>query len=176
VYRRDSHSALKHLWCESEVRVLQDPPDPKNPAERGVNISGDTLELEPHPEGHQLHVTGDLAQLEMGKIYITGPEIKIDQVANKAWVNGAGMLKMLSATTFSGDKLKEPQPMEIYWDSNMVFNGSMKLADFSGDIQAKQGEAHLMCQTLQVVFDRPISLREGNKDKDQKPAQVQNML
>lgn len=171
VLRSESRTTLERVWCEHDVVVLQ---EASKPGERGVDIRGATLELEPQPEGNQLNVTGDLAQLQMGKIYIVGAEIKIDQASNKAWVTGAGAMQMESDTTFDGQKMKESLPLHITWDRTMVFNGSMKLADFSGDIQAEQGDAHLTCQTLQVVFDRPISLTDSRKNETQ--ARVKDMI
>ena len=62
--------------------------EPARPDEKGVDVDGETLQMNYHPEGNFLVVTGDLAQLRMDKIYIIGPEVNIDQATNKAWVNG----------------------------------------------------------------------------------------
>jgi hypothetical protein len=53
----------------------------------------------------------------------------------------------------------------------MFFSG--QYAEFHGGIQAEQENARLACQTLQVTFDRPISLKEGNKGE---PAKVQVLV
>lgn len=54
----------------------------------------------------------------------------------------------------------------------MLFNGDW--AEFHGNIQAVQEKARLACQRLQVYFDRPVSLKQGNKT-DQ-PAKVRNLV
>jgi hypothetical protein len=100
----------------------------------------------------------------MDKMLILGPEVNIDQVANKAWVNGIGAMTIDSDTDFEGKKLKKPTPLTIHWNRSMVFSG--RQAVFHGGIQADQENARLTCQELQVFFDKPISLREGQKEKD----------
>jgi hypothetical protein len=94
----------------------------------------------------------------MNEIFIMGPEVNIDQVQNKAWVNGVGAMQLESESDFEGRKLKRKVPLKIYWNEDMLFTG--KIAYFNGGIQAQQEEARLKCKNLQVVFDRPISLKE----------------
>ena len=169
VLRADTRSQLDKLWTQGSVKVHQ---DPAKPEEKGVDVEGDTLEMTYHPDGNFLVVSGDLAQLRMDKIYILGPEVNIDQAANKAWVNGIGAMTMESATNFQGDKLARPVPLTVHWNKSMLFNG--KFAEFHGGIQAEQENARLAGQSLQVFFDRPISLKEGSKGEQ--PAKVQNLV
>src|SRR5262249_7291644 len=138
VIRSGPKNQLDKLWTEGSVQVRQ---DPAKPDEKGVDIKGDTLELTYHPEGNYLVVTGDLAQLRMDKIYILGPEVNIDQAANKAWVNGIGAMQMDSATNFQGNKLDRAVPLTVHWNKSMLFNG--KFAEFHGGIQAEQENARL---------------------------------
>jgi hypothetical protein len=59
----------------------------------------------------------------------------------------------------------------------MFFNG--RFAEFGGGVQADQESAHLTCRTLQVYFDRAISLKEGNRGGDgpgARPARVRNLV
>src|SRR5262245_48513162 len=56
----------------------------------------------------------------------------------------------------------------------MLFNG--KFAEFHGSIQAEQDTGRMACQALQVFFDRPISLKEGNKGQGQESPKVQHMI
>ncbi len=120
-----------------------------------------------HPEGNFLVVSSesndddDLAKLRMEEIYIIGPEINIDQAANKAWVNGAGAMTMDSKTDLQGHPLTKPVPLTIYWKKDMLFTG--KHAMFTEAVQADEDNARLACQNLRVSFDKPISLKEGNR-------------
>ena len=158
VTRCEEKTALEKLDAEGDVAVRQ---NPAKPDQKPLDVKGASLELTYHPEGDFLVVRGDLAQLQMDTIYILGPEVTIDQASNKAWVVGAGAMQLESATNFQGDKLAKPVPMTIHWNDNMFFNG--RYAEFSKGVQAEQDNAHLACQSLQVFFDRPISLKEGNR-------------
>lgn len=169
VLRSEAGNRLDRLRCEGSVIVLQ---APGKPGEKGVDIRGETLNLTGSVDGHLLSVSGDLAQLRLDRILIVGPEVNIDQAANKAWVNGIGAMQMESATNFQGGKLERPVPLEVHWNKSMLFNGVY--AEFHGGIQAEQDSARLACQSLQVHFDKPVSLKGGNKP-DQ-PARVSHMV
>jgi hypothetical protein len=172
--------------------VLQ---DPATPDEKGVDIRGESLQLKRFPTGNVLVVTADqakgpkeLAYVQLDKITILGPEVNIDQVENRAWVDGIGSMKMPSTTTFEGKKLEQPKELTVHWNKAMLFTG--KYADFRGGVQAEMEPAEpdklpptaerqisrLACQTLQVFLDREVSLRQGEKEKDAKPAKVDQLV
>src|SRR5207245_2012317 len=111
------------------------------PGEKGVDITGDTLQMTHFPDGNYLVVTGDLARLETDKLIIMGPEVNIDQTKNTAWVNGIGAMTMDSNTGFQGEKLNRTVPLTIHWNKSMYFNG--KFAEFHGNIQADQENARM---------------------------------
>ncbi len=176
VVRMGEKSELEKLKSEGAVRVIQ---APRKKDEKGVDIKGETLQLTHSLDGNVLVVTGDekeLAQLAMDRIVILGPEVNIDQTTNKAWVNGCGAMTMESDTDFQGKKLQKPAPLTIHWDQSMYFNG--QFAEFhggqQGGVQADQATARLACQSMQVFFDRPISLKEG--DKESQHARVRNLV
>jgi lipopolysaccharide export system protein LptA len=169
VLRNGERNDLDRLWTEGNVKVKQ---APANPGEKGVDIQGETLKMIRHPEGNLLTVTGDLGQLRMDKIYIVGPVVNIDQAINKVWVNGIGAMQMDSDKTFDGRQLKEPVPLTVHWSHNMIFWGQR--AEFHGGVQAEQETARLLCQSMDVFLDRPVSLKEG--EKGQQPAKVRNLV
>ena len=140
VLRCGERSVLDHLWAEGGsndnkggVKVHQ---DPTRSGEQGVHIEGNTLDMKCYPEGNMLVVTGDLAQLEMDKILILGPEVNIDQARNKAWVFGEGAMRMQSNTTLEGKPLGRTVPLIVHWSQDMLFAG--EFAEFRGGIQAEQ--------------------------------------
>jgi lipopolysaccharide export system protein LptA len=174
VLRQGERSTLEKLFTEGEVHVKQ---APAKPDERGVDITGKTLQLTYHPAGNYLVVTDEekMAHLLMGKIKILGPEVNIDQATNKSWVHGSGGMEMESTTDFQGGALDRTVPLQVYWNQDMLFKGTEgEFAEFHGDVQAEQENARLTCQCLQVFFDRPISLKEGNRP-DQ-PARVKSLV
>ncbi|MSR79796.1 MAG: hypothetical protein EXS11_03615 [Gemmataceae bacterium] len=158
VNRLDNRVQLDRIRTEGQVVVRQESP---KPGDKGVDIRGETLQLFWSELGSKLIVGGDLAQLRMDRILIVGPEITIDQLTNKVWVDGIGAMQMDSATNLQGVKLAKAIPFEVHWSKSMLFSG--KHAEFTGDIQAEQEEARLASQGLQVFFDTPISLKEGTK-------------
>ncbi len=166
VNRQDNH--LDRVRTEGSVVVRQ---EPSKPGDKGVDIRGETLQLHWKPEGSILTVGGDsdqtnLAQIKMDRLFILGPEVTIDQIANRVEVNGPGAMQMDSATNLQGVSLSKTVPLEVHWSKKMLFSG--KHAEFTGDIQAKQEEARLAGQSLQVTFDQAISLKEGTR-RDQSP-------
>lgn len=172
VQQVNNKNKVEKLWTEGSVSVKQ---DSEKPGEKGVDVKGDTLQLTAHPEGNFLVVTGDLAQLRMDHMFIVGPEVNIDQSTNKAWVNGVGAMQMESTTNFQGNKLGKAVPLEVHWNKSMFFNG--KFAEFHGGIQAEQENSRLACQSLQVFFDKAVSLKGGNnREKTDTPARVQNLV
>src|SRR5262245_7390422 len=155
---------LQELVAEGDVRVLQDGETPKD---KGVDIIGDMLNLIYHPLGNRLWVLGTRrsAQLQVGELTLIGPKVDIDQKDNTAAVDGIGVMKMPSNTSFDGGKpAKEGAVITIHWNKDMLFNG--KFAEFHGGVLAYQDNARLKCQTMQVTLDRFVSFKTGQKDKE----------
>jgi lipopolysaccharide export system protein LptA len=170
VLRIGPRNELERLWTEGNVHVHQ---DPEKPDDKGVDISGETLQLTRRSQGNVLVVTDhhDLAKLRMDKIYIVGPVVHIDQIENKAWVNGAGLMVMDNNTTFQGGKTSKTVPLEIHWNKTMFFDG--QFAEFHGGVQAEQENSTLLCQSMQVFLDRAVSLK--GDDKGAPPAKVRKL-
>ncbi len=120
VLRCEDKNQLDRMWTEGNVHVRQ---EPAKADEKPVDIRGDTLQMECFAEGNKLVVNGDLAQLQMDKIYIIGPEVNIDQKTNRAWVHGSGAMMMESATNFQGAKLDKTVPLTVHWNNDMLFTG-----------------------------------------------------
>lgn len=184
VLRCDTKNDLDKLWCEGDVHVVQ---APSGPDDKGTDIKGDKLRLLHFVEGHVLTVTGDLAEVQMDKMTIFGPEVNIDQKENKAWVTGVGAMRMPSNASLQGgsktsaeapkkpapDKPEKPTELTVHWNRDMFFNG--KYAEFHGGVQAEQEGGRVICQTMVVHLDRFVSFKEGEK-KGQPPAKVQKVL
>lgn len=173
VLRSAEQNTIDQLWCEGKVKVKQEPG--KND-EKGTKVMGNTLRMTAKGEGnYDLVVTGDdedFAEMLTDKIYVVGPEINIDQQTNKAWVIGDGAMKMDSKNNFQGEPLAKPVPLTVHWSKSMLFHGDW--AEFHGNIQAVQEKSRLACQRLQVYFDKPIMLKEGNKSDES--AKVRNLV
>src|SRR5207302_8748554 len=108
----------------------------------------------------------------LNKIVLAGPVVHIDQDANKAWVEGLGLMEMISESSLQGGKLKKPELLKVVWNDSMFFDG--RIAEFHGGVMAEQEHTGVLCQSMQVFLDRPVSLKEGDKSlgvgKDDKNA------
>jgi hypothetical protein len=164
---------LQELWTRGAVHVHQ---EGASPQDKGVDITGNELDLEHHPRGDTLRVYGDsqkFAQLQLGELIILGPKVTINQKDNTAEVAGAGALSMPSDTSFNGGKpAKAKTRLNVHWNKDMFFNG--KNADFHGGVQAFQDNANLKCQDLYVTLDRVVSFKEGQKENQD--AKVEKLL
>jgi hypothetical protein len=167
IIRGAGKSTVDELFCEGAVHVVQ---APAKEGERKTEVKGHTLKMSAALDNcHVLEVTGgsdpkllenDTAELHTDKMQIIGPQIIINQYQNRAWVVGDGAMTMESNTNFQGDALKTPKPLHVQWKDGMNFDGSG--AEFNGEVHATQDNAKLTCQTMNVVFDRVVSLKHSN--------------
>lgn len=185
VLRSGSKNELDKVWCEGSVRIVQ---EPSGPDDKGVDVRGEKLHLVRQADGNILTVIGDYAHVQLDKLYIVGPEVNIDQTTNEAWVNGAGIMKLPGNGNIYGPKVNQapeakgtpPADLTINWEKRMLFNGQVAHFDWPSDqrrgrsVQAEQNSGHLACKAMQVTLDRMISLREGDKGKQQ--ANVQKVV
>jgi hypothetical protein len=154
---------LEQLVTEGNVRVQQ---DGEKPEDKGIEITGEMLNLIYNPQGNRLivHGTRSPAQLQVGELTVVGPKVDVDQQVNIATVDGVGAMRMPSNASFDNNKpVKEGTYITIHWNKNMLFNG--KFAEFFGGVKAYQDTGNLKCHALQVTLDRFVSFKEGQKDK-----------
>ena len=125
--------------------------------------------------------SGDgLAELRMDRLNVVGPQIEVDQGENTAFVEGDGFMQMENTTDFQGNPLKKPELLTVHWDRLMRFDGNF--AEFAGNIQAQQANSRLTCQTLQVYFDKPVTLGDQRgadkkeRPKGEEPARAKKMV
>lgn len=172
VRRAAGRNDLDQVFCEGAVQVHQ---DPETPADKGVDIRGQTLNLRHLADGNILVVTGEndrLAFVQFDKLQIRGPIVHINQITNRAQVDGLGSLKMPSDKNLDGQQLTQPKDLTIHWNKHMFFNGQD--AQFQGGVQADQDNVRMLCQELLVWLDRPVSLRGGQKSDT--PARVDKLV
>jgi hypothetical protein len=75
---------------------------------------------------------------------------------------------MPTNSDFAGGELKQAEVVVIHWRDRMEFNGAKRSAEFEGKVSAQQGQSWVLCQTMHVVFDRPIYFNQLQK-KDAPP-------
>jgi hypothetical protein len=170
VRRVSGKNELQTVFSEGAVKVHQEGSGPKD---KGVNISGEMLQLDHDASGDKLQVFGDgrgkVAELQLGEMILIGPKVVIDQRDNTANVEGVGTMDMPSNASLEGDKkqVKEGTRLTINWNQSMFFDG--RVAVYQGGVVAHQTEpgskdkSRLQCLGLQVTLDRDVSLKEGQK-------------
>src|SRR5205807_615495 len=123
-----------------------------------------------------LRVWGDPrkpAELHLGETILIGPQVMINQKDNVAQIDGDGAMHMPAKNTMDGTKpAKEGSRLVITWYKDMIFDG--RHADFHGGVVAYQDDSSLRCQDLEVMLDRPVSFKDGQKGGQE--AKVEKML
>ena len=169
---------LDKFVAVGKVHVHQ---DGATPADKGVDIKGETLKLDHFKDGDKLTVFADqkkdhdsYAEVLLGKIYLVGKHvIKINQQDNTVHIDGIGAMSMPSnAALGTGQEAKPGSVLTIHWNRDMDFDGTQ--ANFSENVFASQNGSTMQCQSLQVELDRRVSLKEGQKE-DQ-PAKVKTLI
>jgi hypothetical protein len=173
VTRIGPENFLRELKADGAVHVHQKRATPKD---KGVDIKGDLLTLLHFVQGDILRVWGDPrqpAELHLGETILIGPKVMINQKDNVAQIDGDGAMHMPAKNTMDGTKpAKEGSKLVILWSKDMIFDG--RHADFHGGVIAYQDESSLRCQDLEVMLDRPVSLKDGQKGGQE--AKVEKML
>ena len=158
---------LQQLITQGNVHVYQEgelSDDKKTPA-KGVDITGEMLNIDHFPRGDKLVVFGDSrkpARLQLGELLVIGPQVTINQEDNTADVQGVGAMNMPSDTSFEGGKPASAKSrLTIHWTKDMLFDG--KDANFRGGVEAFQDGGRLKCQEMSVTLDRTVSFKDGQK-------------
>ncbi len=151
------------------------------PGDKGVDIIGETIMVKHFKEGDTLTVFADqkkeqvaYAEVQLDKMYLVGKhEVIISQPDNTVDIAGIGAMSMPSNAALGGGQEAKPgSVLTIHWNRGMLFDGVY--AHFDGNVVAYQNGSTMQCQSLQVELDRPVSLKEGQKE-DQ-PAKVKTLI
>jgi hypothetical protein len=170
---------LKSARCEGMVTAHQDPDDPAKP--RGTDIHGSLMIIDSEPQGSRLTVMGwDFPDPRPGEVHneetsLIGPKVFIDQLHNIAMIEGRGSVVLPGDSDLSGNdkkpapknnpapQEKKPEPVVIHFRDGMVFEGTNKLAQFTGKVSATQGDAFILCHEMKVNMDKPVYFSQVNR-------------
>ena len=159
VNRTDGRNELDKAHTEGSVVIHQDPTAEN---EKGVDISGNIVDLEHYLDGNYLIVLGNeqtLGEVHLPeKLSIVGDDIRIDQRDNSSAVKGWGSMRLMSKTDLEGKELEKPTWIDIHWKDSMKLEGPIRFVGFNGSVQAKQNAAKVLCESMQVWLDRPLYL------------------
>jgi hypothetical protein len=166
---------LDRAICEGMVVAHQDPDDPSKP--RGTDIFGSRMLIDNTlgtPNGSRLTVFG--WDFKPGEVHnegtsLIGPKVLIDQLHNLAIIEGRGSLVMPANSDLTGADLKKSEqkpdqksePVVVHFRDGMKFEGTTKVAEFIGKVNASQGESWIVCHTMRVIVDRPVYFTQANR-------------
>lgn len=176
---------VEEVWTEGNVSVQQ-----AHLKEKPLHITGNKLHIQNKGDNDQiLHIIGSPAKINERGFQIEGENIFLYRLANRAEVQGKGLLLLpirggkqsasglLSGVEEISKEGKSPPSQEInssdpenvlkiYWDQEMIFDGLT--ANFFGKVRTNMGDNRLRCQEMDVVLSDRVSFTEKNKN-EQKP-------
>jgi LPS export ABC transporter protein LptC/lipopolysaccharide transport protein LptA len=91
-----------------------------------------------------------VASVDDGEKYIAAPKISFAEEDKKVFAEGKGNLSVKSQF---GKESETPEPIEISWDKEMIYNGSGKIANFYEMVKVTKGTQKLDCDRLDIFFD-----------------------
>ncbi len=123
----ENETRIIRLDLEGNVSVGK--PKTDGAAGHEFEIQGSTLELIPRGEQvYQVHVRGRPARVTSAKLNLTGPDLFLDQSANRLWINGMGQLKLFNGSASATAIPVTPAramagEVGVSFDGGMVFDG-----------------------------------------------------
>jgi lipopolysaccharide export system protein LptA len=160
VLRMGDRSEVSEVETEGQVKFEQSAAKDHGDS---VLVHGDALSLKRVEDKSFLQVSGRPAHVELNSMKLDGDRVNIDQPTNTAWVDGKGLMILVSDSSFEGKKLDAPSELTIAWGTRMFFNGLV--AEFGGGVEARQGTSKLRCQSLVAKLTEPMDLAAPNKQE-----------
>ncbi|MHC4270246.1 MAG: LPS export ABC transporter periplasmic protein LptC, partial [Planctomycetota bacterium] len=99
-----------------------------------------------------------MASVDDGEKHIAAPKISFSEDDKKVFAEGKGNLIVKSQI---GKESKEPEPIEINWNKEMIYNGSGHTANFYEMIKVTKGTQKLDCDRLDIFFDDQDKLKKA---------------
>jgi hypothetical protein len=159
VLRAGDRSEVSQVETEGRVEFEQAAAEPDGDS---VLVRGNALLLQRVENKNYLQVSGRPAHVRLNSMSLDGDRVNIDQPTNTAWVDGKGLMKLISDSSFEGKKLATPSELTIVWGTRMFFDGMV--AEFGGGVEAKQSTSQLRCQSLVVRLTEPMDLAAPKSD------------
>ncbi|QDT64121.1 LptA/OstA family protein [Calycomorphotria hydatis] len=158
--QQEALNQIREIITEGNVRIRQDRPDGQPP----LTASGDRIVVANEGEGNKqlLKMFGSPAHIRDQGAHIQASQIFVDRMANRAWVEGEGLLELPVNQTPDGKKLAEPTRLDVWWTKKMDFDG--QVVKFTGEVRTILAADRLLCKEMQVKLSKPISFAEAGSD------------
>ena len=134
----------------------------RKPGEPPMTAEGDRMNLTIEgPSREVIHLFGSPAHLRDRGLHIEGRDVHLDRAANRAWVNGHGLLQLPmpkdSPVASLSESTADPD-LDVWWDEKMEFDG--QTAKFLGKVKAELGLTRMKCEQMDVELASRISFSD----------------
>ena len=172
-----NQTELRQLDIDGEVEIFQ---SRGSASASAWSLTGGHLTLV--PQGAELHriSLSQAARVVTDQMELTGPELQLDQAANRMWSNGAGRAKLRPGSSAKENKpavdqesasnlqaAGKSQEIEIEWLGGMIFDGEkvyFEHAVQSAAVETRPDGSQTVLRTLSeglnLLLDRPVNLRQ----------------
>ncbi len=94
------------------------------------------------------------AVVTQGPNIITGPEIRLDQAGESAYVVGKGDLKFLTDRDLEGRQLPQSRQVCVAWAKGMEYLGTDDKVIFDGSVSLLSDTDYMECQKMALMFEK----------------------
>ncbi|MGH7127750.1 MAG: hypothetical protein ACREIV_04215, partial [Planctomycetaceae bacterium] len=152
---------VRELRTHGRVRITQEHIAADGRPIEPLELTGDRIHVEGRAERDQIvHVFGAPAHIRDRGVHISGAKLHLDRGANRAWVEGPGLLQLPVDETLDGRKLDTPMLLDVTWQEQMTFDG--EAAKFFGHVEAKLADSTMLCQAMDVLLAERFSFTQSN--------------
>ncbi len=180
----DRDAEISQLVIEGQVVIHEiQPSDPSSPP---LEIAGEQVFLLPQGKDlFRLNVAGNARIIGKG-LHLTGPDIHLDQRANRLWVVGAGTMNVEKPQEAEeiGNANSRPENIAISWQGGMIFDG-LKMY-FEDNVTAagvqqdneKNSQVRSLSAALSVMLKNEIDFKQlkGDGGSDIGKVEIREMI
>lgn len=164
---------ISRLVIEGQVRIHE--VEPSDPNSIPLEIEGEQVFLVPQSkELYRLNVAGN-ARIAGKGLNLVGPDIHLDQTANRLWVVGGGTMKIQKPAKESEAATHTPaDDIAISWRGGMIFDG--RKIYFEDEVSAvgmqtqdeKRSQVRSLSEALSIMLEKEIDFKnlKGGKEND----------
>lgn len=99
-------------------------------------------------------------------IKVTAKTFRIDQAANKLWINCPGEAEFFLEQDFEGNPIDEPQQVTLYWQERMDFDGTN--VNILGNVRVESPDFQASADSMRAVLDQHVRFVKNVKRNTRK--------
>ncbi|WP_373650025.1 hypothetical protein [Schlesneria sp. DSM 10557] len=154
---------LVAVRSEGNVNITQE----GAPGERPLELEGDVVKLDNQGVQREvIEISGKPAQIRDHRFRLEGKDIYLNRGDNEAKVKGSGWMKIAipDQAQVPGVEKTGNRDLNVRWDEAMRFDGLE--ARFVGRVEAKLGQASMLCEQMNVQLQERLSFQSDNMTQE----------